>query len=92
MYFCDVSVDGVCYHGVTNIGSRPTVSDGNRVSVETYLLDFDGDLYGKEMIVYLLHFRRPEQRFHNVDELKDMVLRNIEEAKEYFSKEAPNEI
>jgi len=85
VYFCDVLVEGNRYHGVTNIGSRPTVSDGNRVSVETYLLDFDGDLYGKEMIVYLLHFRRPEQKFHSVEELKNMVLRNIDEARDYFS-------
>lgn len=86
VYFCDVEIEeNVVYHGVTNIGCRPTVKDGNRVSVETYLLHYDGDLYGKKLNVRLLHFVRAERKFDSVDDLKNCVLDNIAQAEKYFS-------
>lgn len=84
VYFSKAWIKGKCYQGVTNIGSRPTVEDGSRISVETYLLDFDEEIYGEVMKVELLHFQRPEQRFDDVEQLKRAVLKNIEEAKRYF--------
>ncbi|MBP3420998.1 MAG: bifunctional riboflavin kinase/FAD synthetase [Lachnospiraceae bacterium] len=84
VYCSKVKVKDACYNGVTNIGSRPTVEDGNRISVETYLMDFDEEIYGEVIQVELLHFLRPEQRFDDVEQLKRAVLQNIEEAKRYF--------
>jgi riboflavin kinase / FMN adenylyltransferase len=73
VYVVRASVDGVTWHGgVTNIGRRPTV-DGVRELVEVHLFDFAGDLYGQELRVDLLNFLRPEQRFPNLDALKQQI-------------------
>lgn len=68
VYESIVSVDGVEYRGVTNIGSRPTVGT-NVVLSETHILDFLGDIYGKYIDVRLVRFIRPEQKFSSFDEL-----------------------
>ena len=85
VYFCNVFCEGITYQGVTNIGCRPTVQDGDRMSVETYLLDFDGDLYGRELVVELLHFSRKEERFESVSDLSFCVKNDIRQAREYFA-------
>lgn len=84
VYFSKADFNGKTYQGVTNIGKRPTIEDGNRVSVETYLLDFEKEIYGETIKVELLHFRRPEQKFDNIEQLRIAVNANISEAKEYF--------
>lgn len=84
VYFSRVSVKGKSYPGVTNIGRRPTIKDGNRISVETYLLDFEKEIYGETIKVELLHFRRPEQKFDGVEQLRLAVNANISEAETYF--------
>lgn len=84
VYFSNVLLKGKTYPGVTNIGSRPTVEDGSRISVETYLLGLDAEIYGETIKVELLHYQRPERKFDNVEQLKVAVFQNIEEAKQYF--------
>lgn len=84
VYFSNVFLKGAKYRGVTNIGSRPTVEDGNRISVETCLLGFDAEIYGETIKVELLHYQRPERKFDGVDQLKAAVFQNMEEAKKYF--------
>lgn len=69
--------DGKCHRAVTNIGVRPTVS-GVGVTVESFVLDFSGDLYGKTCRVELLDFIRPEQKFSGLDELKAQISRDAE--------------
>ena len=69
--------DGRRCAGVTNVGTRPTVSDSDRVSVETYLLGFEGDLYGKPIVVEFMHWLRPMRKFDDVDELIATVQGNI---------------
>lgn len=86
VYFSNVCINDERYPGVTNIGNRPTIKDGDRISVETYLLDFEKEIYGETIKVELLHYQRPEQRFDSVEKLKAAVLKNIEEAKEYFNR------
>ncbi len=85
VYAVRMTVDGALYHGVANVGLRPTVENSTAVNCETFLLDFDGDLYGKTVKTEFLHFLRPEQRFSSVDELKCAVDKNILEATAYFS-------
>ncbi|MCC8106691.1 MAG: bifunctional riboflavin kinase/FMN adenylyltransferase [Clostridiales bacterium] len=70
-------------HGITNIGYKPTV-DGTFLGVETYLYGIEEDLYGRDVKVLLRCFRRPEQKFASVDELKAQMKRDIESGKEYF--------
>lgn len=73
--------DGQRYAGVTNIGVRPTVSDAGQVTVETFLLDFRGDLYGRLIRVELLRFLRPERRFDSIGELHRQIERDIAAAR-----------
>lgn len=83
VYATRVEVDGQTYAGVTNVGMKPTVG-ADRVSVETTLLNFDGNLYGKRITVYFLYFLRPEQKFDSLEELKDQIERDKEEAEKIW--------
>lgn len=71
-------VDGRTYFGATNIGVRPTVKEDDPVSSETYLLDYEGDLYGKFVDISLLKFLRPEKKFETVEELEAQIRTDIE--------------
>ena len=77
--------DGTQYVGVTNVGVRPTVSDADRVTVETYLADFDGDLYGQTIRMEFYQYLRGERKFPSLEALKDEVMRNAEQTRTYFS-------
>lgn len=72
VYACTAMVDEHAYKAVTNIGTRPTVG-GNHVTVEPWLLDFSGDLYGKELSLQFHKFLRPERKFANLEELKAKI-------------------
>ena len=74
--------DGGAYAGVTNVGVRPTVVDDDRVTVETHLVGFDGDLYEKEIRVEFLRYLRPERRFGSMAELHRQIERDIAAARE----------
>lgn len=71
-------IDGVC-----NVGIRPTV-DGQERTVETWLADFDGDLYGRELTVEFCRFLRPEQKFPDLEALRRQVEADREAALAYF--------
>lgn len=73
--------DGRAFPAVTNVGVNPTVTDANRLSVETHLIGFSGDLYGQSVDVEFLRFLRPERRFANTDELRRQMEQDIQEAK-----------
>ena len=72
VYACKALVDGREYLAVTNIGNRPTVA-GHHVTVEPWILDFDGDLYGKELTLAFHKFLRPEQTFPTLVALKEQI-------------------
>lgn len=83
VYASKVRIDGKLYCGITNIGRKPTVSgNAGLTGVETNLFDFEGDLYGREVQVYLHHFQRPERKFENVDALKRQIALDVEKCKE----------
>jgi riboflavin kinase/FMN adenylyltransferase len=67
--------------GVTNVGVRPTVGGGDR-RVETYVLDFAGDLYGKTLRIHFVAALRGEMKFASVAELKAQIARDVAEARE----------
>ena len=77
VYYSEVRADGRTFKGMTNIGIKPTVTDEHRTTVETYLYNFSGDLYGEYAEVKLLTFRRPEHRFANVEELRKIMQNDI---------------
>jgi len=76
--------DGSCCPAVTNIGVRPTVSEQGKVSVESHLLDYDGNLYGRQVRVEFLEFIRDERKFDSLQELGAQINRDTEAAREYF--------
>lgn len=81
VYFSNVSYGGKHYRSISNIGCKPTVSEEKVMGVETYLYDFSEDIYGKEITVNLLDFKRPEMRFASVEQLKEQMQKDIEEGK-----------
>lgn len=72
---------------VTNVGVRPTVDSDGRVTVEPWILDYSGDLYGRPIRVEFYKQLRPERKFGSIDELKAAILRNAEETRAYFRTE-----
>ena len=78
--------DGRSFPGVTNIGTRPTVSSSPEVTVETFLLDFDGDLYDRRIRLEFFCHLRGEQRFPDALALRDQIHRDIDHARAYFAK------
>ena len=81
VYACKALAEGKQYLAVTNVGMRPTVG-GNHVTVEPWLLDFEGDLYGKELTLQFYSFLRPEEKFPSLEELKQQIVRDAERVKE----------
>ena len=77
--------DGSSYMGVTNVGTRPTVANGNDITVETWLLDFDGNLYGQTLRVEFFHHIRDEVRFDSLDALKAQIHADAESTRRFFA-------
>lgn len=72
---------------VTNIGVRPTVDDGEAVTIEGFILDFDGDLYGQQVRMEFFDYLRPEMKFNSLDELKNEVMKNEQQTREFFQRQ-----
>ena len=62
---------------MTNVGCKPTVSDSTLIGVETHILDFDEDVYGKVAEVCFLHYIRPEKKFASINELQKQMQRDV---------------
>ena len=77
--------DGTARPAVTNVGLRPTVGDNGGVTVESWLLDFSGDLYGSDIRVEFFARLRDEIRFGSLDALKEQILRDAEGVRRYFA-------
>ena len=77
-------VDGTWRRSITNIGVRPTFENDAEPSIETYLFDFDGDLYGDVLRVRFLHRIRDERKFNGIDELKAQIEKDSRHALNYF--------
>ena len=85
VYACRAYEGEKSYLAVCNVGNRPTVQ-GHQVRTETWLLDFDGDLYGQSVTLEFMYFLRPEQRFESLDALKKAVLCDAENTRKFFEK------
>jgi len=82
-------IEGEPIPGVANVGTRPTV-DGTRSLLEVHLFDFSSEIYGRYVHVDFLHRIREERRFDSFDALKAQILRDADEAREFFAKRAHN--
>ena len=85
VYAAKAYFDGLCRLSVVNIGTRPTVN-GHRVTVEPWILDFDGDLYGHELRLELYHFLREERSFPTLDALRIEIQQNAAQTRAFFAK------
>jgi riboflavin kinase/FMN adenylyltransferase len=77
--------DGRVLPGVANIGRRPTVNDGQESRLEAHIFDFDGDLYGQDVSIALLHYLREEHKFPNFDALRAQIATDATAAREYLA-------
>ena len=85
VYATRVWFDGQCRCAVTNVGVRPTVEDNDgHVTVEGFILDFDGDLYGHEIRMEFYNYLRPEQKFASMQALADEIRHNAQQTRDYF--------
>jgi riboflavin kinase/FMN adenylyltransferase len=82
VYFAQATLDGIIYPGVVNLGYRPTVSSGKSERVlEIHLLDFERDIYGKDVEVRFIRYLRPEQKFEDVDALARQIEVDVQQAR-----------
>jgi len=83
VYVTEVELKGRRMPSVTNIGFDPTF-DGKKFLMETHILDFSGDLYGKEVAVYFHQRIREEMKFKGIDELKERIEKDVKLPRDYF--------
>jgi riboflavin kinase/FMN adenylyltransferase len=82
VYFAEAALDGQDFHGLINLGVRPTVARGApERTLEIHLLDFDRDVYGKDIEVRFDQVLRPEMKFSSVNELRDQIRKDVETAR-----------
>ena len=79
VYAVRVQVAGQQWKGMLSIGYRPTINNGNDLSIEVHILDFQGDIYNQKMRIEFIEFLRPEIKFDSVDELIAQMHKDKEE-------------
>lgn len=79
VYATFACVDGAYYRAVTNIGTNPTVS-GNRLTIETHMIGFGEDIYGKQLTVAFRRYLRGELKFSSLEALKEQIRLDIAQA------------
>jgi len=77
--------NGDVHPAVTNVGTRPTVDDGDQLTIEGFILDFHGDLYGQKIRMEFYKYLREEKKFPSFDALKAEIAHNVEQTREYFA-------
>ena len=82
VYFTDVKADGKNYRAVTNVGAHPTFADMT-VNIESHLLDFEEDLYGKEVTITFLKYHRMIERFDSPEMLAARIAEDVSERRAY---------
>lgn len=84
VYATATLIDGAWHKSITNIGVRPTFENTEEPSIESYIFDFDGDLYGDVLRVRFLHRIRDERKFNGIEELKAQIEKDTRRATNYF--------
>lgn len=86
VYVTGTLIDGQWRRSVTNVGVRPTFESDTEPSVETFVIDWSGDLYGDVVRVRFLHRLRDERRFNSLEELRAQIQRDVQRAENYFER------
>jgi riboflavin kinase/FMN adenylyltransferase len=81
VYACRAEVDGERHVAAVNVGVRPTFQTGRGLLVEAFLLDFEADIYGRELRLDFLERLRGERRFDDVDALVEQMHRDVEDTR-----------
>ena len=84
VYITKTLLDGKFYNSMTNVGYNPTFEDVKQITVETHLIDFNQDIYGKKIEVFFLKKIRDEKKFKNVDLLVKQIAKDMRTTKEFF--------
>lgn len=87
VYYSRTVIFGKEYKSITNLGKKPTIKTDDTVNAETFILDFDGDLYSQTIKVILLKFRREEQKFDSLEKLFETIKEDIKAGREYIDKQ-----
>ena len=77
VYRSSVVIDGTHYRAMSNVGIRPSVG-GKELLLETHVLDFSGDLYGRKLCITLVEKIRDEKRFASIGDLKEQLMRDYD--------------
>ena len=85
VYASKVKIDDKQYIGITNVGTRPTVDDAAKITIETHVLDYNGDLYGKVIEVDLVYRIRDIKKFANTQQLLKQINDDKETARELLA-------
>jgi riboflavin kinase/FMN adenylyltransferase len=88
VYVTATLIDSEWRRSVTNIGTRPTFGENNESSLETFVMNWSGDLYGDVVRVRFLHRLRAEKKFNSLDELKSQIKSDVARAHSYFERAA----
>lgn len=81
VYATKTTVGAFTHNSVTNVGINPTLENHHNVKVETYIFDFDMDIYGRDITVEFIGYIRPETKFENIDTLKMQLEKDVNKAK-----------
>lgn len=83
VYYSITRINGRNYKSISNLGCKPTVQDSKKINLETFIFDYEGELYGMPIEVDLLEFRRPERKFESLQELKETVHLDFDAGRKY---------
>jgi len=84
VYISTTQYNDLLYHSVTNIGHNPTFVEDTKLWMETFILDFDNDIYGEEIKVALVDYIREEKKFSSVNDLVGQIGKDVNLVKKYF--------
>lgn len=90
IFIVHVYIDDCVFPGVADLGNRPTLDGGGRTILEVHLLDFNQDIYGKNIYVEFIKKLRDEEKYDTVELLRSKIAEDVENAKLYFQKNPPN--
>ena len=82
VYYTKIIVQGEEYDAMTSIGRNPSISEGNPLTIESYLLDFQGDLYGEKIRISFLRRIREQLKFDTLSALQEQLQKDLETVKE----------
>ena len=84
VYLSTVRIGRRTFTAISNVGTRPTLENTQEPNCETFIFDFNGNLYGKRLRVFLLRFLREEKKFNSIEALEEQIAKDIRRAKEYL--------